>query len=144
MNKTILPIFVVLLFGFLSCNSGPQPIKLGTDACDFCKMTIAERNFGAEIITNKGKVYKFDDTHCFATFRKKNIDRNIIKHVYFVNFLDPHNFIDANHVFLLESSGLHSPMGGNTAAFENKEALKMTQQKVQGNEITLQELYDTE
>lgn len=144
MKKSILPLFIVLLLGMLSCNSGPQPIKLGTDACDFCKMSIADRNFGAEIITNKGKVYKFDDTHCLATFRKKNIDSNIIKHVYFVNFLDPHNFIDADHVFLLESSELHSPMGGNTAAFEKKDDLKMTQQKVQGNEITLQELYDTE
>jgi len=44
----------------------------------------------------------------------------------------------------LESNEFHTPMGGNTAAFENKEALKITQQKVQGNEITLQELYDTE
>ncbi len=144
MKKSILAIFVVLLFGLISCNSGPQPIRLGTDACDFCKMSIADRNFGAEIITDKGKVYKFDDTHCLATFRKKNIDSNIVKHVYFVNFMNPHNFIDAGHVLLLKSSELHSPMGGNTAAFENQEALKMTQQKVQGNEITLQELYDTE
>lgn len=144
MKKSVLSIFVVLLFGLISCNSGPQPIKLGTDACDFCKMTIADRNFGAEIITNKGKVYKFDDTHCLATFRKENIDSKIVKHVYFVNFLDPHNFIDADHVFLLKSSELHSPMGGNTAAFDSEEKLKITQQKVEGNQITLQQLYDTE
>ena len=124
MKKLILSIFVVLLLGMLSCNSGPQPIRLGTDACDFCKMSFADRNFGVEIITDKGKVYKFDDTHCFATFRKKNIDSNIVKHVYFVNFMNPHNFIDADHVFLLQSNELHTPMGGNTAAFENKEALK--------------------
>jgi copper chaperone NosL len=144
MKKSILSVFVVLVFGLISCNSGPQPIKPGTDACDFCKMSIAGRNFGAEIITNKGKVYKFDDTHCLATFRKKNMDSNLIRQVYFVNFLDPHNFIDADHVFLLESNEFHTPMGGNTAAFKNKEALTMTQQKVHGNEITLQELYDTE
>ena len=144
MKKSILAIFVALLFGMISCNSGPQPIKLGTDACDFCKMPFADRNFGAEIITNKGKVYKFDDTHCLATFRKKNIDSNIIKHVYFVNFLAPHNLIEADHAFLLKTNELHSPMGGNTAAFENKENLNMTQQKVEGNEITLQELFDTE
>ena len=144
MKKSILAIFVALLFGMISCNSGSQPIKLGTDACDFCKMPFADRNFGAEIITNKGKVYKFDDTHCLATFRKKNIDSNIIKHVYFANFLNPHNLIDADHVFLLKSGELHTPMGGNTAAFDSKEKLNMTQQKVQGNEITLQELFDTE
>ena len=144
MKKSILSIFIVLLLGIISCNNGPQPIKPGTDACDFCKMPIADRNFGAEIITNKGKVYKFDDTYCLAIFRRKNIDSNIVKHVYFVNFLDPHNFIDADHVFLLESNDLHSPMGGNTAAFENEKALKITQQKVRGNEITLQELFDPE
>lgn len=144
MKKSILPVFVALLFGFLSCNSGPRPIVLGEDACDFCKMSIAGKNFGAEIITDKGKVYKFDDTHCLATFRKENIDSNVIKHIYFVNFLDPHNFIDAAHVFLLKSNKLHSPMGGNTAAFDSKEKLNITQQKVEGDEITLQELYDTE
>lgn len=144
MKKSILSIFVVLLLGFISCNSDPQPIRLGTDACDFCKMSIADRNFGAEIITNKGKVYKFDDTHCLAAFREKNIDSNIIKQVYFVNFLEPHNFIEADLAFLLKSNELHSPMGGNTVAFDSKEKLEMTQQKVEGNEITLQELYDTE
>ncbi|MEO6948255.1 MAG: nitrous oxide reductase accessory protein NosL [Ginsengibacter sp.] len=143
MKKSVLCIFVGLLFGVLSCNSVPHPIKLGTDACDFCKMPIADRNFGAEIITDKGKVYKFDDPHCLAAFRKQNIDSNIIKQVYFVNFLDPHNFIDAGHVSLLKSNELHSPMGGNTAAFDNREKLKITQQKVQGNEITLTELFDT-
>lgn len=144
MKKSILPIFIVLLFGTLSCNTGPQPIKIGADACDFCKMTIADINFGAEIITDKGKVYKFDDTHCLAAFRKENIDSNIIKQVYFVNFSDPHNLIDADHVILLKSSELHSPMGGNTAAFDSKESLKITKQMVGGNEITVPELYDTE
>lgn len=144
MKKSILPIFIVLLFGTLSCNTGPQPIKIGADACDFCKMTIADINFGAEIITDKGKVYKFDDTHCLAAFRKENIDSNIIKQVYFVNFSDPHNLIDVDHVILLKSSELHSPMGGNTAAFDSKESLKITKQMVGGNEITVPELYDTE
>lgn len=143
MRKSKLPIFVGLLF-IMSCNSGPQPIKLGNDACDYCKMTIAGRNFGAEIITKTGKVYKFDDIHCFASFRNKNIDSNIIKHVYFVNFLEPHNLIDADSAFLLKSKALHSPMGGNTAAFESQENLKIAQQKMPGNEITLQELFDTE
>ena len=64
----------------MSCNSGPQPIKLGQDACSFCKMSIADNHFGAEIMTKKGKVYKFDDMHCIAGFMKANtIDNNDIK-----------------------------------------------------------------
>ena len=58
------------MFIFLaSCNTGPQPIKIGVDACAFCKMTIADEKFGGEIITGKNKIYKFDDIHCLLSFK---------------------------------------------------------------------------
>ncbi|HET7118348.1 MAG TPA: nitrous oxide reductase accessory protein NosL [Hanamia sp.] len=142
MKKSILPIFVVLLFGMISCNNGPQPIKTGEEACAYCKMTISQLNFGGEIITKKGKIYKFDDLHCLAAFRHENMDSNDIKSIYFLNFSEPHNFIDAHNVFLLKSNELHSPMGGNTAAFDSKEKLNLTRQKVEGNEITVQQLFN--
>ena len=142
MKNYFFPLFIALLLGAASCTTGPQPIKVGAEACDFCKMTISQLNFGGEIITKKGKVYKFDDPHCLAAFRHENMDSNDIKAVYFLNFLDSHNLIDANNVFLLKSNDLHSPMGGNTAAFDNKEKLKITEQKVDGNEISVQQLYN--
>lgn len=142
MKKEYFAIFVALLFGLSNCNSGPQPIKAGIEACDFCKMTISQQNFGGEILTKKGKVYKFDDLHCLSAFRHEKMDSNDIKSVYFINFLAPHNFLEAGKVYLLNSSDLHSPMGGNTAAFDSKEKLAATQQKVDGNEITMQQLYD--
>ncbi len=136
-------LFVALLFVMSSCASGPQPIKPGVEACDYCKMTISQLNFGGEIITKKGKIYKFDDLHCLAAFRKESIDSNTIKSVYFLNFDEPHNLIDADHAFLLKSTGLHSPMGGNTAAFESKEKLNLIQQKVNGEQITVQQLFNS-
>ena len=33
-------------------------------------MTISDPQFGGEIITTKGKVYKFDDLHCMKGFLK--------------------------------------------------------------------------
>lgn len=135
--------FLILAFLFTSCNSDPQPIVLGKDACSFCKMTIADRNFGAELITNKGKIYKFDDSHCLAAFKKESLKNEDVKMVYFVNFLDPHNLIEAGKAQFLTSDELHSPMGGNTAAFEDEAKLKMTQQKVEGKIITLDEVYNT-
>ena len=138
-----MPLFVALLFVMSACTSGPQPIKPGVEACDYCKMTISQLNFGGEIITKKGKIYKFDDSHCLAAFRKESIDSNTIKSVYFLNFDEPHNLIDADHAFLLKSDGLHSPMGGNTAAFESKEKLNLIQQKVNGEEITIQQLFNS-
>lgn len=143
MKNFKMPLFVALLFIMSSCASGPQPIKPGVEACDYCKMTISQLNFGGEIITQKGKIYKFDDPHCLAAFRKGSIDSNSIKSIYFLNFDEPHNLIDADHAFLLRSDGLHSPMGGNTAAFESKEKLHSTQQKVNGEEITIQQLFNS-
>ena len=53
---------VVFLFLLLtsSCNVGPQPISYGSDGCHFCSMTIVDRQHAAEIVTDKGKGFKFD------------------------------------------------------------------------------------
>lgn len=136
-KKTVTVNATFLIFGLLSCNTGPQPIKIGSDACAFCKMTIAEKNFGAEIITKKGKAYKFDDTHCLVAFKKANtIDNNDIKETYLVNFVEPHNFIESSKAFFLKSEELHSPMGGNTASFDDEAKLKEVAQKMKGEIIT--------
>ena len=136
-NKTITIIFTILIFGFISCNSGPEPIRLGQDACSFCKMSIADNRFGAEIITRKGKIYKFDDMHCVLGFMKANtINNDDIKETYLVNFEEPHNFILAQKAFLLKSDELHSPMGGNVASFDDETKLKEAAQKIKGEAVT--------
>ena len=136
-NKKITILFTILIFGLMSCNSGPEPIMLGQDACSFCKMSIADKRFGAEIITKKGKIYKFDDVHCVLGFMKANtINSNDIKETYLVNFDEPHNFIEAQKAFLLKSEELHSPMGGNVASFETETKLKEASQKIKGATVT--------
>ena len=140
-NKVSLIISAFFMMSFLSCNSGPQPIKLGSDACDFCKMSIADQHFGAEIITKKGKVYKFDDMHCILAFMKSNaIGKNDIKETWLVNFSEPHNFIPAEKAFLLKSNELHSPMGGNVASFDDENKMKETMKDIKGEVVTWNQL----
>ena len=107
-----------------SCNKEPEPIKNGTDACSFCKMTISDPRFGAEIVTGTGKIYKFDDIACLQNFiptmdeaaRKKNS-------IYFSDFCGNHSLIAAQNCMLLESEELKCPMNGHLAAFGNKDSL---------------------
>lgn len=55
-------IAAVSVLAFMSCQqSGPKDFLLGSDQCDNCKMTITDIKYGTELITEKGKVYKFDD-----------------------------------------------------------------------------------
>lgn len=133
MKINIVAVIAMLVLGLASCSSEPQPIKLGEDGCAFCKMTISDNRFGAEIVTKKGKVFKFDDTHCVIGFMKANtINNGDIEDTYLVNFEEPHNFISVQNIFLLKSSEFHSPMGGNVAAFDDKNKMDGANVSIKG------------
>lgn len=140
MKKVYNAIVIKLVFFvvcFTSCSVGPEKIEIGKDACSFCKMSIVDNRFGGEILTKKGKVYKFDDTHCMLGFINANIiDNDNIKETYLVNFEEPHDLIAANRVILLKSETLHSPMGGNIAGFSDQNKVKEASRKFIGEQLT--------
>ncbi|MCX8489678.1 MAG: hypothetical protein ORN54_01270 [Cyclobacteriaceae bacterium] len=43
-----------ILLLFISCSTEPEPLVYGTDICHFCKMTLMDKKFGAELVTKKG------------------------------------------------------------------------------------------
>jgi len=117
----------MLVFFISSCSDKPQPFNYGKDVCDNCKMTIVDPKFGGEIVTKKGKVYKFDDAACMIHFLKSGVlQEPEISRKLFINFQKENDFINANNAFLLVSPELKTPMGGNAAAFiSQQEAEKM-------------------
>ena len=122
-----------LLISLASCSSGPQPIRTGTDNCYYCKMTISDERFGAEIVTKKGKIYKFDDTHCILSYLKMTAKEPAsVKDIYLTNFCGDHRLINVHNSSLLKSDELRSPMGGNIAAFDNRDSLLKIQQHYHG------------
>ena len=127
---------VIIMICCTSCSTGPQPIQFGKDACDFCKMTILDQRFGGEVITKKGKVYKFDDIHCITSFlRSASIEKTNVAGIFLLDYSAQKKFVPANQSFLLQSNGLHSPMGGNTAAFVNEANREQAKQQVNGTNI---------
>ena len=108
-----------------SCQTGPVAIVTGKDNCCFCKMTISDPRYGAELLTRKGKVYKFDDMHCVRSFlHSKMIDEGEVKDVYLVDYAGNHSLVKARESFLLQSEDIHGPMNGNTIAFKEKDSMK--------------------
>jgi copper chaperone NosL len=108
-----------------SCNSGPAPIALGKDNCAYCKMTIADARFGAELVTAKGKVFKFDDIQCMTSFAKQleTIERDQAI-IYFADFCNNHGLIEANKSVLLKNSEIRCPMQGRVIAFNSQDSLQ--------------------
>lgn len=121
----------------LNCSPSPEPIDFGSDNCAYCKMTIVQRPFGAELVTNKGKVYKFDSIECMAAFYlKENVVRREDVHLILVtDFESNEKIVDALPAFYLHSPKLHSPMGMNLSAFENEDACQTARQKYGGEII---------
>lgn len=126
---------------FSACSTSPEPIIVGKDNCSFCKMTISDERFGAEIITQKSKIYKFDDPHCVSSFINENrVKREDIASVYFVNFNKPHNLIEAEKAHFLQSPSFRSPMNGNIAAFTHRDTLEKAVLSHYGNITTWEDM----
>ena len=105
-----------------SCSVKPEPLQYGKDVCDDCKMTIMDPKFGGEIITKKGRVFKFDDAHCLSHFLKStNIKHEDIAQTVFVDYENNKNFLDVKSSYFVISPQLKSPMNGDAAAFLSKE-----------------------
>lgn len=131
--------FAVVLFS--SCNTSTSPIVLGKDNCSFCKMPVSDARFGAELITAKGKVYKFDDAHCLLGFlHSDEIKDEKNPSIYFVDFSGSHELLPVAKALFLQSDTLRSPMNGNIAAFTNADSLQMALQKFPGTVLHWEEL----
>ncbi|WP_136481472.1 nitrous oxide reductase accessory protein NosL [Cognatitamlana onchidii] len=120
---------LALLLVSVGCNVSPKPIDYGNDSCHFCKMTIVDKVHAAEIVTKKGKVYKFDATECMIHFMDE-FDTKQIQLYLSNNFLEPEAFIDATKATFLISKNIPSPMGAFLSAFKTpEEAQNMQEQK---------------
>ena len=122
---TLLVLYLVLS----ACSSKPVPIEYGVDACHFCRMTIVDKVHAAEVVTKKGKVYKFDASECMIHFMDE-FDTSTIKFYLSNNYTEPKILIDATQATFLISKNVPSPMGGFLSAFKNKEdAMKVKELK---------------
>jgi copper chaperone NosL len=141
MKKYLFILFTIL---FVACSNQPQPINYGTDECAECKMTIMDKKFGAELISAKGKVFKFDDWVCMIGFIKNGgIAENEINKRLVLNYQTENSFIDAEKAVYYVTEDLHSPMNGNAAAFQTMKAAQKFQDNKPGVIMEWSKLYET-
>lgn len=129
MNPLKKLLIIVLTVSLFSCNTAPEAIEYGVDGCHFCKMTIVDKIHAAEIVTKKGKVYKFDSSECMINFLK-DFDTSQIKLYLSNSFSEPEKLIDATKATYLISKNIPSPMGAFLTAFKTEdEATKIQLEK---------------
>jgi copper chaperone NosL len=135
-------LLVLLSISFLSCSANePKPIKLNSDSCDFCKMTISNGKFASQLITEKGRYYKFDDISCMVKYAKSTTTV-AYKGFYVTNYLNENEFLSAEKGFYLKGGTIASPMRGNIAAFDTEKNATLYQNKLAAQKQTWDEVYN--
>jgi copper chaperone NosL len=116
-----------------SCTVEPEPIRYGEDACHHCKMTLVDKKFGAELVTKKGKIYKFDDVNCMLSFYNSGeVATDEFSHKLVIDFTKPTKLIEADKAFYLKSPKIQSPMISQIGAFENEQDMKLAKDELSG------------
>jgi copper chaperone NosL len=112
MNRYLKISAILLVLFIMACNPESQPINYGSDMCEFCRMSIVDQRFGAEIVTQKGKVYKFDAAECMVNYLDKRVDDESHLTYILTNTLDePGKLVDVRDCRFLISKNMPSPMG---------------------------------
>lgn len=117
-------IFWLITVLYSCTNAEKKDFNLKKDLCENCKMAITNLDYAAQIVTEEGRVYKFDDLSCMTMYEdyENSGFENAKKYVI---DMPTANLVNLENAYLIKGGTIKSPMGGNTLAFRNKiEALK--------------------
>ncbi|WP_310993079.1 nitrous oxide reductase accessory protein NosL [Aequorivita marina] len=131
---------IILLF--TACNVSPQPINYGQDACHYCDMTIVDRQHASQMVTAKGKAFKYDAIECMVHSLQDEFKNTEMAYYLVADFNQPGELVNATAASFLVSEELQSPMGENLSAFKNEEAGKKAKAKFTGKTYTWQTIQE--
>jgi copper chaperone NosL len=129
-EKAVIVMLPLLLFTIVSCTNKPEPIKIGIDHCDNCHMQISDVRFGGEVLTKKGRLYKFDSLQCLHEYLLKNADE--VKTVFVEDYFNPGTLVDVTMAHFLTGSTIAGPMGASTVASKDRDAIEKLKIRASG------------
>lgn len=113
-----------LLISLVACTGKKtfEPILISKDVCHYCKMVLTDKRFGAEFVTEKGKVFKFDSIECLGHYLEDN--SGLKGTSYVTDSFDFPQMIEFKQAFFFHDAKVRSPMGKGLFAAASEEALK--------------------
>lgn len=130
--KQLLILAIATLVFCTSCEVKPQKITFGKDACHYCKMNIVDKQHAAEIVSDKGKIFKYDAAECMLKDTTNNAAQKVAFYMV-MDYLQPGEMIDAKTATFLVSPNIPSPMGAFLSAFSSLDAATKLKQEKSGH-----------
>lgn len=135
-------VFSSLTCMLMACSTDPSPFRLGVDQCSYCNMTISNPRFGTQVITQKGKTYKYDDITCMLSDLKEgNVNKSDVKMFYAADFSRKLDLIEIENSTLVKHESIRSPMNSNIAIFSDGKDADNYIRSNSGSIISWKELY---
>lgn len=107
---------VLLASAVLACERAPRPLAAGTDECAYCRMTVSDLRFGAEVQSRTGKIHAFDSIECLASFYLDASEREDVRGAWVTDF-ESGRMVPVDSAAYLVDSRIQSPMGRSIVAF---------------------------
>jgi copper chaperone NosL len=126
---------VVATLAAVGCaEPAPRAIHYGEDACDHCRMTIADPRFAAQLVTRTGKIFRFDDPRCLANFvAAGDVPSAAVHSIWLNDYGAPESRVQADAAVFVTSGEIRAPMNGQTAAFAKQSDAAALQRTVGGH-----------
>tara|TARA_R100001198_G_C5194123_1_gene185671 strand:+ start:705 stop:1034 length:330 start_codon:yes stop_codon:yes gene_type:complete len=103
-------------------------------------MTIVDRQHSAQLVTTKGKAYKYDAIECMVHSLQDEMKDTEMALYLVADFNQPGQLMDATMASYLVSDQIASPMGANLSAFENENSGQKAQEKFTGELFSWEEI----
>jgi copper chaperone NosL len=100
---------LVALVAIAGCQSGPPAIAWNSDGCDFCRMTISDRQYAAAATTATGRTVKFDAIECLAGWTAAQTSAP--KAIWVTDAEAPGSLIPVESARFFRAASGRSPMG---------------------------------
>jgi copper chaperone NosL len=123
---------LVAAMAIASCaGAEPREFVVNEDSCDFCRMTITDARYGAQVMLSTGKLQLFDSVDCLVGF-VQGTPTSAYRGVW-VSDATGGGFVAADSATFLRGSAQRGPMG-ETIAFATAAAARDAQ-KVHGGTL---------
>lgn len=121
--------------------SGPVPLHWNEDGCAHCHMTLADRRYGAEIITTKGRALPFDDAGCAAEqLATRELGLDEVSSVWVIDYTHPGALIPATGATFVRSKEFKTPMGSGVIATSDRATADSLAQAFHGEVLSWPDL----